>query len=153
MDTEIPGTITKEQMQKIKDHINNRFNVFDKHGNVDLDKCQLNVGYAISNYYTNYNGILLKEKQKLAEIEEQLKLVKAKAYDEIKTSKIKYDLDSKGFTIMLEGHESVRAKKLEYDKQSAYVDFWDNTVKQISFYANSVKVIMQRAEVKGRYGE
>jgi len=144
--------IRKEQLEKVRKHIEDKFNIIDARGNIDLDKCQLAVGYAL-NTYTNYNGVLLKEKHLLAEIEEQLKLARSGAYNDIKMRKIKYDLDSKGMNITLEGHVLVKAKKLEYDKQAAYVEFWENTVKQVSFYANSIKVIMQRAEIKGRYGE
>jgi len=148
---ETPVTITKEKLQKIREHINKKFSVFID-GKIDYDKCQLNVAYAISDHYVNYNGILLLEKHKLATIESQLKLVRAIAYDEIKMGKIKYDINAKGMDIMLEGHEKVREKQLEYNKQKDYVDFWENIVNQIGYYAKNVEVIFKRVEL-AKYGE
>lgn len=149
----VPTTITLKQFTKLKNHINKRFDAFDDKGEVDLDKCQRNVAHSIGNWYTNYNGLLLKERQKLAEIESGLKLAKAKAYDDIKMSKIKYDLDARGLNIMVEGHELTRIKQIEYDKQNAYVEYLNNAVKQIGFYANGVDKILKRADIKGKYGE
>jgi len=97
--------------------------------------------------------LLLRERQKLAEIDSELKLAKATALNDIKMSKIKYDLDAKGQQIMIDGHELTRSKQMEYDKQQAYVDYLKNAVSQIGFYANGVDKILRRAEIKGRYGE
>jgi hypothetical protein len=148
-----PSTITIEQLTKLKNHINERFNIFDNEGHIDLDRCQLNVGYALGQYYTNYNGLLLKERQKLADIEGELSLLKVQAYDDIKMTKIKYDVDAKGMALLLEGHDLVRPKQVECDKQKAYVQFLENTLRQIGNYANGVKTILQRTEMKARYGE
>ena len=148
----MPVDITKEKIKKLTDHINNNFNVADGSGSLMLDKCQRNVAYSIGHVYTNYNGLLLQEKHKLAEIKEQLSLLKAKAYNEIKMNKA-YDIDARGMTLLLEGHEEVRRKQLEYDKQDDYVKFLDYTVKQIGYYANGVNVMLRREEIRYKYGE
>lgn len=144
--SDVPTTLTLGQFKKLKDHINNRFNAFDEKGNIDYEKLQRNVAYSISSWQTNYNGLLLRERQKLAEISSELKLAKANAYNDIKMSKIKYDLDAKGLSIMVDGHEYTRTKQLEYDKQQAYVDYLDNAVKQIGFYSNGVDKILRLQE-------
>jgi hypothetical protein len=151
--SDVPTTITLNQFKKLQKHINDRFNAFDSNNELDLDKCQRNVAYSIGNWYTNYNGLLLRERQKLAEIEGELKLARAKAYDNIKMSKIKYDLDARGMNIMVDGHEITRQKQVEYDKQAAYVEYLKNAVAQIGYYANGVDKIFRRVELKGRYGE
>lgn len=145
-----PITITNEKLQKIKDHVDKKFNVFDEQGNIDLDKCQRSVGYAL-NIYANYNGILLKERHKLADINNELKLVNATTLHELKMSRNKYDLNAKESNTMLEGAENIRKKQLEYDKQHAYVEFWDNIVKQVGYYNKAVEVILRAAEIKARY--
>lgn len=144
--SDVPTTITLGQFKKLQDHINNRFNAFDETGNINYEKLQRNVAYAISSWYTNYNGLLLKEKQKLAEISSELKLAKATAYHDIKMTKAKYDIDARGLGIMVDGHEITRAKQLEFDKQQAYVDYLDNAVKQIGFYSNGVDKILRLQE-------
>jgi len=151
--TDVPTTITLNQFNKLKKHIDDKFNVFDADGEIDLDKCQRNVGYSIGNWYSNYNVLFLREKQKLAEIASDLALARAEALHDIKMSKIKYDLDSRGMNIMIEGHQLTRAKQMEYDKQKAYVEYLEATVKQVGFYANSVDKILKRVEIKGKYGE
>jgi hypothetical protein len=149
----IPTTITVGQLEKLKNHINNRFNAFDANGELDLDQAQRNIAYSIGNWFNNYNGLLLKERQKLAEIEGELLQSKALAYDDIKMSKIKYDLDSAGTRVMLDGHKFVVPKNIERDKQKAYVHFLESAVKQIGYYANGVKIMLQREELKARYGQ
>ena len=149
---ELPVNITTERIKRLRDHINANFNAFDDSDNLDLDKCQRNVAYSAGNVYTNYNGLLMQEEQKLAAIKSDLATIKAIAYDEIKRSVLAYDVDSKGTLIMLEGHSTVSQKQKEYDNQKAYVDFLDRTVKQVSFYANAVKVMIEREHLRERYG-
>lgn len=145
-----PVTITKEKLEKLKRHIDERFDIFDGDGCVDIERCQLNVGYSIGTYYSTYNGLLLKEKQKLAEVTDSLTLARAKAYDDIKMGKFKYDLDSKGMTLMIEGHELVREKQKDHDKQSAYVKFLENVINQISFYKNGIQTIFNGESIKAQ---
>jgi len=149
---EIPISITSEHIIKLKNHINNTFNAFNADGEVDLDKCQRNVAYSSGNIYTNYNGLQFQEQIKLNQIAEDLAKIKAIAYDDIKRTKLAYDIDSKGTNVILEGHEGVRAKQREYDDQNAYVEFLKRTVSQLQYYANSVNVILKREEVRAKYG-
>lgn len=149
---EIPVNITANHIKSLKEHIESNFNAFDAKGELDLDKCQRNVAYSAGNVYVNYNGLLMQEEQKLAVINSDLAKVKSTAYDEIKRSVLVYDIDVKGTAIMLEGHDKVRAKQREYDEQSAYVNFLKRTVNQLSFYANAVKVMIDREQLKIRYG-
>lgn len=149
---ELPVNITADRIKKLRDHINANFNAFNDAGDLDLDKCQRNVAYSAGNIYTNYNGLLMQEEQKLATIKEDLAKIKAIAYDEIKRSVLAYDVDVKGTAIMLEGHSKVSQKQKEYDDQKAYVEFLDRTVKQLSFYANAVRVMIEREHLRERYG-
>lgn len=151
--TDVPTTITLNQFNKLKKHIDDKFNVMGDDGEVDLDKCQRNVAYSIGNWYSNYNVLLLRERHKLSEIDGDLKLARAEALHDIKMSKIKYDLDARGMNIMIEGHQLTRAKQLEYNKQKDYVDYLEGTVKQISYYANSIDKILKCVEIKHKYGE
>ena len=145
-----PVNIKKSQLKALREHINERFNIFGPDGKIDIEKCQMNVGYAIGSYYTTYNGLLMREKHKLAEVVSALNLAKAKAYDDIKMEKIKYDLDSRGMGLMVEGHELVREKKVDFDKQTAYVEFLENTVKQIGYYTNGIKTIFEGEKLRVR---
>ena len=147
----VPVDITNEKIAKLRDHINSNFDAVNSDGSLNLDKAQRNVAYSIGNIYTNYNGLLLQEKHKLIDIETDLKSIKAVAYDEIKRTQLAYDVDSKGVSVILEGHEKVRKKQLEFDKQQAYVEFLENTLKQIGYYANGVRVMLQREEIKLKY--
>lgn len=149
---EIPINITSTNIISLRDHINANFNAFDEKGNLDLDKCQRNVAYSAGNIYTNYNGLLMQEEQKLADIKEDLVKIKAIAYDKIKRSVLAYDVDVKGTAIMLDGHETVREKQREYDKQNSYVEFLRRTVNQLSYYANAVRVMIEREQLRERYG-
>lgn len=149
---ELPVEITANKIKKLRDHINANFNAFNEKGELDLDKCQRNVAYSAGNIYTNYNGLLMQEEQKLAEIKEDLVKIKSNAYDEIKRSVLAYDVDVKGTAIMLEGHDKVRQKQREYDEQSTYVDFLKRTVSQLSYYANAVRVMIEREQLRERYG-
>ena len=79
---ELPVNITANKIKLLRDHINANFNAFDDKDNLDLDKCQRNVAYSAGNIYTNYNGLLMQEEQKLAAIKEDLSTIKAIAYDE-----------------------------------------------------------------------
>jgi len=151
--TDVPTTITINQFEKLKKHINDKFNVFDANGDVDLERCQRNIGYSIGNWYSNYNVLLLRERQKLSEIASDLALARAEALHDIKMTKIKYDLDARGMHIMTEGHQLTRAKQMEYDKQKAYVEYLDATVKQIGFYGNNIDRILKCIEVEHKYGE
>jgi hypothetical protein len=147
-----PIDISNDKISKLRDHINNNFNAFNENGELQLDKCQRNVAYSIGHVYTNYNGLLMQERHKLDEIREQLSFYKAKAYNDIKMNKA-YDIDAKGMTLLLEGHEEVRKKQLEYDKQETYIKFLEYTVKQIGYYANGVNVMLRREELRAKYGE
>lgn len=148
----IPIDITNERIAKLRDHINSNFDAVNADGSLNLDKAQRNVAYSIGNIYTNYNGLLMQEKHKLIDIETDLKTIKAITYDEIKRTQLAYDVDSKGVLVILEGHEKVRRKQSEYDKQQVYVEFLENTLKQIGYYANGVRVMLQKEEIKLKYG-
>lgn len=148
----VPIDITNEKIAKLRDHINSNFDAVNPDGSLNLDKAQRNVAYSIGNIYTNYNGLLLQEKHKLIDIETDLKMIKAITYDEIKRTQLAYDVDSKGVLVILDGHEKVRKKQSEYDKQQAYVEFLENTLKQIGYYANGVRVMLQKEEIKLKYG-
>lgn len=139
--------ITNERIINLRDYINTTFNAFDSEGNLDLDKMQRNVAYSIGNIYTDFSGLLMQERFKLAEVEDALKAVKATALLEIKKNQ-QFQLNYKEIDIVLAAHHDVREKQLEFDKQSAYVDFLDRAVKQIGYYANGVRTIFQREEIK-----
>lgn len=149
---EPPVHLTSEKMQKLVDHINANFNAHDEDGNLDLDKCQNNVAYNIGHIYTNYNGLLLQERLKLADIKSDLSIIRDKAYHEIKMKRAAYDVDSAGMKLKIEGSEEVAKKQREYDKQEAYVKFLENVVRQVSSYAAGVKTALYREEIRIRYG-
>ena len=54
--------------------------------------------------------------------------------------------------IVLDGHENIIPKQREYDQQKAYIEFLENVLDSIKFYANGVRVIFQREEFR-KYGE
>lgn len=147
-----PVQLTNEKMKKLTDHVNANFNVHDIDGNIDLDRCQNNVAYNIGHIYTNYNGLLLQERMKLADIKSDLSIIRDKTYHDIKMKRAAYDVDSAGMKIKIDGTKEVALKQREYDQQDAYVKFLELTVRQISTYAAGAKTIMFREEIKGRYG-
>lgn len=152
LDQNAPIKITNEKIKALRDHINNAFNAFGDDGELDLDKCQRNVAYSIGNTFTNYNGLLLQERHRLSEIESDLKELKAIAYDKVKRF-TDYVVDASNVKTLVEGSKDVRQKQLEFDKQSSYVLFLESTLKQIGYYANGVKVLIQREELRARFGE
>ena len=145
--------LTSEKMQKLVEHINANFNNHNEDGELDLDKCQNNVAYNIGHIYNNYNGLLMQERMKFAEIKADLAIVRDKAYHDIKMKKAAYDIDSAGMKIKIDGTESVAIKQREYDKQEAYVKFLEGLMRQISTYAAGVKTILYREEIKFRYNQ
>jgi hypothetical protein len=152
--SKVPVDITSEQIKKLVEHINGNFhNVAEEDPEtVDLDKAQRNVAYSIGNVFTNYNGLLLQERHKLCEIQGDLKHLKAIAYDKIKRF-TKYTVDTTYIKVLIEASEDVRIKQIEHDKQLAYVEFLKNTLNQVTFYSNGVKTMLQREELRARYGE
>ena len=148
-----PVNITSEKMQKLVDHINANFNNHTPEGEVDLDRCQNNVAYNIGHIWSNYNGLLMQERMKLADIKSDLAIVREAAYHEIKMKKAAYDIDSAGMKIKIDGTETVAHKQREYDKQEAYVKFLESLMRQISAYAAGVKTMLYREEIKFRYNQ
>ena len=148
-----PINLTTEKMQKLVDHIKANFEAHDENGKLDLEKCQNNVAYNIGHIYTNYNGILLQERFKLADIKADLAIIRDKAYHEIKMKKAAYDIEAAGLKIKIEGSVEVANKQREYDKQEVYVKFLENVVRQISTYAAGVKTVLYREEIKFRYNQ
>ena len=151
-----PVAITAEKIQKLKDHLNNRFNIFSNQEvgkeEIDLDRCQINIGYSIGSYYTTYNGLLMKERMRLADLEGNLALAKAKAIDDIKRNRLQYTTSSKEEEMIIEGHKFCRIAKANCKKQVAYVKFLENAVTAIGFYSNGVKTILERERLRGREG-
>lgn len=150
-DENAPVKITTQKIAALRDHINNAFNAFDDQGELDLDKCQRNVAYSIGNTYTNYNGLLLQEKIKLAEINDKLKELRAIAYDKVKRF-TDYPVDASNIKTLVDGSADVRKKQLEYDKQLSYVEFIEFTLKQLGYYSNGVKTLLQAEEIRNKYG-
>lgn len=148
-----PVNLTSEKMQKLVEHINANFNNHDENGEIDLDRCQNNVAYNIGHIYNNYNGLLMQERMKLADIKADLSIIRENAQHELKMKRVAYDLDTNGMKIKLEGTESVAMKQREYDKQEAYVKFLEGLMRQISAYAAGVKTILFREEIRYRYNQ
>ena len=139
--------ITKEGLENLKKDLCNKFSVFNDSGKIDLDRCQLNVGYSIGDYYVHFNGLLLKEKHRLATFQRDLDHNKSLAYEDIKRNSV-FDLDAKGIVLLIDGHSFVGDKQREYSQQKAFVEFLEGVVEHIKFYANGVKVILEREKYR-----
>jgi len=150
---ESPARITKEMVERLRERINENFNIFEEDNEtIDLEKAQLKVAYNMGRVFTNYNGILMLERQILATLERNLDLAEAKAYDNIKMTKIKYDLDTAGMKLMVKGHEEVRPVRLEVENQKSYITFLEETLGQLKFFANKVDTIIKCKEIQLRCG-
>ena len=66
--------------------------------------------------------------------------------------KIKYDLDTTGMKLMVEGHEEVRPARLEVENQKSYINFLEETLGQLKFFANKVDTIIKCKEIQLRCG-
>jgi hypothetical protein len=148
-----PVHLTSDKMQLLVDHINMNFNNHDEDGNLDLDRCQNNVAYNIGHIYSNYNGLLMQERMKLADIKADLAIVRESAYHDIKMTRAQYDIDSTGMKLKIDGSPTVAPKQREFEKQEAYVKFLETLMRQISTYAAGVKTILYREEIKYRYNQ
>jgi len=148
-----PINLTTEKMQRLVEHIQSNFDAHDDDGNLDLEKCQNNVAYNIGHIYTNYNGLLLQERLKLADIKADLAIVRDKTYHDIKMKKAAYDIEAAGLKIKIDGSKEVATKQREYDKQEVYVKFLENVVRQVSSYATGVKTMLYREEIRYRYNQ
>jgi hypothetical protein len=150
---EAPVELTNEKIKKLHNHIMGTFQNHDEHGEVDLERCQNNVAYNIGNIYSNYNGLLLQERLKLADIKADLSIIREKAYHDIKMTKVAYDLDATGLKLKVEGNQTVAYKQREYEKQEYYVKYLEGLMRQISAYSAGVKTILYREEIKFRYNQ
>lgn len=148
-----PIDMTSEKIAKLVEHINRTFTNHDEDGNLDLDKAQNNVAYNIGDIYNNYNGLLMQERMKLADIKSDLAIIKSEAYHEIKMKRVAYDINEAGIKLKLEGHEKVVVKQREYDKQEYFVKYLEGLMRQISTYAAGVKTMLYREEIKYRYNQ
>lgn len=148
-----PVDLTSDKIAKLVEHINKTFNNFDDNGDLDLDKAQNNVAYNIGDIYNNYNGLLMQERMKLADIKSDLAIIRNEAYHEIKMTRVAYDINEAGIKLKLEGHEKVVVKQREYDKQEYFVKYLEGLMRQISAYAAGVKTMLYREEIKYRYNQ
>jgi len=146
-----PISIESQKIQKLRDWVNQFLHIETVDGELDIDKAMSNINYSAGNFYTNLNGIYMQEEFKLHQIENDLAKVKALKYDEIKRF-TDYQVESAGVKIILDGSTEVREKQLEYSKQKAYLEFLDRTLKQFSFYAGKVDVMIKARETKEKYG-
>jgi len=151
MSDSIPINIQNSHIKKLKDYLDTFFNHEDSDGNLDLDRMQRNVAYNAGNMYTNISGILFQEELKLAQIEADLKQIKAKKYDEIKRITA-YTIEATGIKLLLDGSEDVRKKQLEYDRQYAYVQFLLRAMQQLTYYGNKIDTVLKREEIRFKYG-
>jgi len=150
---EAPVQLTNEKIKKLHDHVMSTFNNHNEKGELDLDRCQNNVAYNIGNIYSNYNGLLLQERLKLAEIKADLSIIRDKAYHDIKMTKVAYDLDATGIKVKLDGTQSVAHKQREFDQQEYYVKYLEALMRQITTYSSGVKTMLYREEIKYRYNQ
>lgn len=146
-----PISIESKKIQQLRDWVNQYLHVETVDGELDIDKAMTNINYCAGNFYTNLNGIYMQEEFKLHQIESDLDKIKAIKYDEIKRF-TDYQVESAGVKILLDGSKEVREKQLEYNKQKAYLEFLDRTLKQFSFYANKIEVMIKARETKEKYG-
>jgi hypothetical protein len=148
----LPREITEQQLKKLIEHLNSTFECIGKNDEVDWDKVIRQMATSVGHWYINYQGILMSERMKLSELEDILRLKRAHAFHELKTSKIKYDVDVKNMQILIEGSEMYRSSKLDYDKQKAYIMFLEASVDHIKYYSNNIKNMLAVREFKERYG-
>jgi hypothetical protein len=146
-----PINIESNKIKELRDWINQYLNAEDTNGELDLNRAQRNINYCAGDFYTNLNGIYMQEEFKLRQLESDLSKIKAIQYDKIKRF-TDYVVESAGIKILLDGNEEVRKKQLELDKQEAYLDFLDRSLKQFSFYSNKVEIMLKAREAQERYG-
>ena len=147
----IPIQIGNKKIEALRDWVDEFLKIENDDGILDIDRAMRNISYSASTFYSNLNGIMMKEAFKLTEIEADLKRIRAKQYDKVKRF-TDYQVDSNGIKILVDGNEDVIQKQKEYDKQKEYLAYLDRTMKQFDYYAKKIEVMMKARENKERYG-
>jgi hypothetical protein len=149
----VPGELTSTRMKLLADHLKKTFSIMLPDGSIDLDRAQRCVAYSIGNIYVNYNGLLMTERIKQAEIDGEVAMMKASVLSELKKGKIPHDLNATQWETMLVGNREYVMKIREQASQAAYVKFLENCMRQISTYREGVKVILDAHREKSVYGQ
>jgi predicted DNA-binding protein YlxM (UPF0122 family) len=145
-----PTEISAAQLTKLMDHLNATLNCFDTEDDINWDQINRNIAGHVGHWYMNYQGLLMRERMKMSEINERVSLSRAAAYNDIKRTK-QYDLDSNGMKLFTQGAESVREIERERENQEAYIKFLESALDHIKFYPNAIKTMVAVYEAKHRY--
>jgi hypothetical protein len=146
-----PIEITNEKIIKLKEWLNDKLDVFDDNGEIDIDKVQRNTAFHMGHFFININGLLMQAKMQMANLQNEYAEAYANEIENQKRNK-KFDLDSTQFKFYLIGQESIRKIQLSIDKNSAYIDFLKECLNKVNRYANDAKLILQAEELKQRLG-
>lgn len=149
---EIPMEIKNEKFKKLVDHVKFTFDAFDDTGEIDYNKLTRNMSYYMGHIYTNYSLLLMQEEYKLAEYEQELRRIRAITLNDLKMSKIKYDVDAKGLYYLMEGNEEYGKISLKVNKQKAMIEFMKRLVTQIGYYGNNCKILIEKKKHEMQFG-
>jgi hypothetical protein len=146
--SELPININEKMIMRLKEYVNELFQIHDASGNVDLQKTQYSLSYLIGEKQTEINGLLMQEKQKLCDIESSLKTLRARTYHNLKSNRIPYDINEQGYITLVDGSEEVVKKENEMKKQKVYVEFLESTLSQIRYFTNGAKQLIDIEKIK-----
>ena len=147
--------ITDADIQKLQNYCKRTFNVFLPNSQrIDLTKAQTMMAYNAGDIYTDFNALLLQERQVLADLKGDYQSSKATAFDMIKRDRKRgYDLSSNDIKIFIDGHPLVTDALKKVNKQTAFVHYLENMVNQISYYSNAMGKILEAEKLKRTYNQ
>lgn len=152
--TPAKAKITDADLTKLDEYCKRTFNVFDANGRINLEKAQVMMAYNAGDIYVEFNTLLFQERQVMADLKGDAETAKATAFDLIKRDRQRgYDLSSTDIKIFIDAHPLVNDATKKLNKQTAFVNYIDNMVRQIAYYSNAMGKVIEAEKVKRMYNQ
>lgn len=149
---DIPCDLKDGQFKRFVEELKETFDAFDADGEINYNKLVKNLAYYMGHIYTNINVKVACEEAKCIEMTSELNKLRAVTLNELKMTKLKYDIDAKGLTILIEGNPEYSAMQMRVNKQKAFIDFLKRTLDQVGYYGNNSRIIIDKAKHEQQFG-
>ena len=141
MEQEAPKVLTNKKIIELNRYMSKTLSSTDENGRPDIEKIVQNAACNMGDAFLNIDGILLQEENKLSEIENNLKNIKATTYDNMMRTKLPYEATNDGIKTMVDGQPQTLQKQHEYNQQKNYVEYLKRLISSIQYYPRNAKAM------------
>lgn len=140
-----PGT-SGTKIDKLNAWLNETLKSTDENGNPDINRIIYNSAYNMGEAAVTLSGVIMKEEVRKARIMDELRVLKAKTYEQTIRDKSAYDPSAEGLRTLVDGDPVLSTKMRELDKCTAYIDGLKRCMDLIKWYPRNASAIQGVAE-------